>query len=502
MELKQEKLILSALIILISFIIAIVSPLSGLAVLTSLIILYFTLKNPLNGILFLSFYLPFEPLVLKFITGPIVTYAKIASDALVVFIFLYAIILKLLNRKKNPWQKNIIHYLILFFILIWAISTLFNQVDFIIAFSSIRQLLRYVLVFYTILILGCEEKFIKKFLYICFAVLILESFIGLLQLVMPPSFSQFLTPQATSATYSNTIIETGSLGWNIMERIAGTFGRYDRFGIFLSCFLIIALGLYYIFKRQNKRNFLLPPVFLLGLLALIFTFSRLSWLGFLIGLFLIGALWLKNKKVKLGFAIGISLLIIYLASFLILTGFKISSYEETQSKLNLTTRILQTFSYYEWENSYYGFGRIFFWINTPKIVVASSPIIGVGPGLYGSGTASIFQNRQVYNRLGLPFGIQDRMGQIDNNWFSIWGEYGTLDLFIFLIIFITLFLQTKKIYLNKNTKPLLKGLTLGFMALCIVYPLQSFFGPYFEIRTISFYFWTVAGLIIVHKKYA
>ena len=60
--------------------------------------------------------------------------------------------------------------------------------------------------------------------------------------------------------------------------------------------------------------------------------------------------------------------------------------------------------------------------------------------------------------------------------------------------------RTKKIYLTNNTNPLAKGLALGFMALCIIYPLQAFFGPYFEIRTISFYFWAVAGIVISYKK--
>lgn len=494
-KIDQKIWLLAIIMIAASVAIAFISPFASLAVLLGLLVLYFSFRNPQNGILFMAFYLPFEPLVLKFISGPLITYVKIASDALIILIFLSVAIQYLAGKKKFVWQKNALNWLIAFFAIIWLASVIYNQVDFASAFSSLRQLFRYVLIFYLLFYLGAEEKFVKKFIYVCFAVFAFQAIIGLAQLVLPPSFSYFLAPASTQTIYSNAVIETGNFGWNVTERIAGTFGRYDRFGIFLSFFLVIGLGLYYILKRQKQPNFLLPILFI-GSLALIFTFSRLSWAGLILGLILIGWLWQKDKKIKIGILAGISIFIIYMVIFLALTGFKISSYEENPAHINFATRILQTFSYYEWENSYYGFGRVFFWINTAKIVVASSPFIGVGPGLYGSGTAAAFQNHQVYDRLGLPFGIQDRMGQIDNNWFSIWGEYGTLGLIIFLAIFISLFFQTKEKYLISKSNPYIKGLALGFMAICLIYPLQAFFGPYFEIRTISFYFWTVAGLIL------
>jgi|GEM_PF-2728893 len=497
---NTNRVILVASIILCAIIIALFSPFLGLATIAGLIILFFTLKNPLNGVIFLAVYLPLETFLLKFVSGSIGTLVKIFSDGLVVFIFIYVLFLALKKNKKIHWPKNLLNWLIAAFILIWLISTLVNQVEIMTAFSGLRQLLRYVLIFYSLILLGVENKFIKKFLIVCFSIFALQSALGLMQLILPDSFSYFLVPSATQTSYGSIISETGNIGWDITQRISGTFGRYDKLGIFLSFFLAIGLSLFYTFKNKDKNiKEILFFLLAIGSLALIFTFSRLSWLGFIVALILIGWLWQKDKKIKTIFLSGLAILIIYLFGFLIISGFKISSYEENQSQFNLATRILQTFSKYELQNSYYGFGRIFFWINTPKVVVASSPIVGVGPGLYGSGTATSLQNRQVYNRLGLPFGIQDNMGQIDNNWLSLWGEYGTLGLITFILIFVSLFFQSKKIYQQIN-EPLIKGLALGFMALCIIFPLQAFFGPYFEVRTIAFYFWAVAGIIIGYKK--
>lgn len=503
-------IILTALAVVFALIIAFISPFLGLATMAGLIILYFVFRNPLNGIIFLAAYLPFETFLLKFVSGTTGTLVKIFSDALVVLIFFYTIFYIKHRKQKIIWPKNILNWLFLAFIIVWLISALVNHVDLLTSFSSLRQLLRYVLIFYTIIFLNVKENFVRRFLTICLSVLIIQAVLGLLQPILPTSYSYLLVPSSTQTNYGAIISESGTAGWDITQRISGTFGRYDKFGLFLSFFLTLSLGLYYAFKKSpysknetTNQNFLFTNQFLLlilslGSLALIFTFSRMSWLGFLISVLLIGWLWQKDKKIKIFFISGLSLLIVYLATFLIISGFKISSYEETQSQLNFTTRILQTFSKYELENSYYGFGRIFFWINTPKIVVGSSPIIGVGPGLYGSGTTSSLQNHTVYNRLGLPFGIQDRMGQIDNNWLSLWGEYGTLGLLIFLSIFVAIFWQAKFVY--KNSSPLIQGLSLGLMAICIVYPLQAFFGPYFEVRTIAFYFWSLAGIIISYKK--
>lgn len=489
---KYNTILTIITLIIAASIISFTNPFIAFILLAGLFILAISFKNPLNGVLFLAFYLPFEPFFLKFVPDNIYLYANFFSDGLIIFLFI-SLFLKYLTKEQNiKYRKTPINYLIVSFFLVWLTSTLYNQVDFIVAVSSLRQLLRYALVYYLIIYAGFNQKFIRYFLYICLGVLLLQSLLGLSQLFLPESFSNLLTPNTTQRTFSSFVQETGNFGWNPAQRISGTFGRYDKLGIFLSFFLILLTTLAYHLKKIKHFTW---PLFITGSLALIFTFSRLSWAGFIIGILLIGWLWKKDKKVKFTFITITTSLIIFFLAYLSLTGFNIKTYQESQTSLNLPNRVLQTFSKYEMQNSYYGYGRIFFWINTPTRVVASSPIFGVGPGMYGSGTAAAFQIKETYNRLGLPFGVQNRIGQIDNNWLSLWGEYGTLGLIIWLILFIALFKQGKTIYKN-SLDPLHKSLGLALMAISITYPLQNFFGPYFEIRTISFYFWTLSAIVI------
>ncbi len=484
-------------IILIAASIAFISPLASPIILIVALIFYLSIKDIKNGILFLTAYLPFEPWLLKFVPEPFYVYVRFASEGLIIFLVLYLIFQYLTGLKKFRYQKTPLDLIIILFLAIGLISIFYNQVELSVGLLSLRQLLRYVLVFYLLVYVGVDKKFIKIFLITSFVVLIVQSVIGLSQLILPDSFSHFLAAPSSEVSFGNVSLETGSVGWNITQRIAGTFGRYDKFGIFLSFFLVLALGLYEQYKKSYQKSYLIF-IFLFGAIALIFTFSRLSWLGFLLGLIWIGWVILRDKRVKLTIIICFGLLLLYILFYLLFIGFNLRTYEETPMALTLPKRILQTFSWYEMQNSYYGYGRIFFWVNTPLKVVKSSPLIGVGPGQYGSGVAAALEQKKVSNQLGLPFGIQDRMGQIDNNWLSLWGEYGTLGLILFISLLAVLYKFIKNIYL-KIKDELIKGLALGFLGILIAYGCQNLFGPYFEVRTISFYFWTVAGILVSYS---
>ena len=147
-----------------------------------------------------------------------------------------------------------------------------------------------------------------------------------------------------------------------------------------------------------------------------------------------------------------------------------------------------------WRDSYEGYGRIFFIINTPRMVVSQYPLFGVGPGQYGGGVAAALLHTDMYDRVHLPFGIQNTVGQIDNNWMSIWGETGTVGLIFWLGFFIAIIKMSLQVsrkshhQFSRTTAEGLVGLTVGIM-------LIGFFGPYFEFRTLMFYYFSIVGVV-------
>ena len=185
--------------------------------------------------------------------------------------------------------------------------------------------------------------------------------------------------------------------------------------------------------------------------------------------------------------------LLYSGFYFFTTKSEISYFTES-SVNNLIGRFWQSFSSDELRISYEGAGRIYFWTNTPLKVVKNYPLLGVGLGQYGGGVAAVLNNTRVYDELGMPFGVQNMYGQIDNNWLSIWGETGTIGLLLMLSIMVIIFLYSQKIYkLSKSS--LTKGLALGLLGATMAYAIQNFFGPYFEVRTIALYFWLFMGIV-------
>jgi O-antigen ligase len=128
--------------------------------------------------------------------------------------------------------------------------------------------------------------------------------------------------------------------------------------------------------------------------------------------------------------------------------------------------------------------------------VPASPIFGHGPGTYGGGAAAVLGNSKVYDELGLPFGVAGTSGFIDNNWFSLWGEIGTLGLALYVWMFVILFRSARAVY-RESRDPFIRGMALGYLGATLAFALQAMLGTYLEVRTISLYFWMFGAFIVV-----
>ncbi len=160
--------------------------------------------------------------------------------------------------------------------------------------------------------------------------------------------------------------------------------------------------------------------------------------------------------------------------------------------------------------NYDHFGRTFWIIEVPRVVVASSPIYGVGPGMFGSGTVAQFVNKEAYNRLGLPYGASGDIGVIDNSWFSLWGEFGTLGLLLMIALLWTLYRLLGLIPLRADrgragqTPEQLRHneyvlLASGAQAAVVYVTVVAFFANHFEFRTTMIVLWAVTLFLLRAK---
>ncbi|MBI4427152.1 MAG: O-antigen ligase family protein [Candidatus Magasanikbacteria bacterium] len=452
------------------------------------------MKKPHWLIYFLLIWLPLENIILRYAPTGVYGYIKYFPEVLIYGFFFFAWYFYAKNTKQL-WPRLVINKWLLAFVGIGAVSLLFNWYSSMIWFLGMRQLLRFVLLIFIIIFLRCEENVIKKIIRVGAMVLGLEVLIGLAQYLSGGALDRYLFFSPTVAISNIAVLGGVERFWAPGSRVFATLGRYDQLGSWLAIGLLLAFPFVYHLKNI-KYKFYLWCGFFISVLVLGLTMSRASWLAFVLGIITIGWFLYKDKKVLYVFGFAAILLAGYLIGFAWARD-NVSQITE-KSQQTLAERMFEAVSLRAWQNSYDGYGRIFFIINTPRMVVPASPLWGVGPGNYGGGAAAALLNTEVYNRLRLPFGIQDIYGQIDNSWFSIWGEFGTLGLIFWAGMFVVIIKTAKNIYTNSGDgftrlwSAGMVGATVGVMVV-------GFFGPYFEFRSLMAYYWVGAGLLLMEN---
>jgi O-antigen ligase len=294
--------------------------------------------------------------------------------------------------------------------------------------------------------------------------------------------------------------------WEPGSRVFATLGRYDRLGNFLYFFLAIAVGFAYEFFGKRRRGADHPQpllaeggetwrtelivLFAVALPALVLTYSRASWFAFLLA-FLFIAIWIKRDR-RVTFAL-VSVAVTVIA-YVAVTGLNVRYITEAPGQ-TLVERFYETFSYARWRGEYYGLGRVYWMVQTPLTVVAASPLFGFGPGQFGGGAVVALDNTRVYEHLGLPFGVFGTEGIIDNSWFSLWGETGSLGMIFFLWLYVGLIVHCVRVY-RESEDPFVRALSIGVAAAMLGVAMNAFLSTVFEIRTLAFYVWLYAGFVV------
>ncbi|MFA6106440.1 MAG: O-antigen ligase family protein [Patescibacteria group bacterium] len=492
LEKNQILYILLALAMCFLLLLALAPAGISVSVAAFLILGMLAFKNTEIFLFFLTIYIPLEPFLLKFTSDEIYPYLRLLSEGLVLILFLTAI-LKHINTNGFKYIRTPIDLPLAVFIVITAISALVNFENPSFWVIGLRQIFRYALLYYAIIYSGISRAAAKKLVTVLAALLALETIIGLSQAIIGSTADALLLPgerrefgNLVTPDYVRQFLFSG-------ERIFATMGRYDRLGTFLSFGLILIAGLAYELKNERLKR-ILKTIFLYSLSALVLTYSRMSWLGLALGIGIIGILIKKDKKLIFGLTLASVAVAGYLGLYLFLNGGNVNNISN-KADMPLAERALALFSARELRDSYYGYGRLYFIANTPKKIVKNNPLFGVGLGQYGGGVAAALGNNIEYRKAGLPFGIGGEAGQIDNNWFSIWGESGTLGVLAFGWIIVSLFIFSYRTYKSENNDSFKRGLSLAMLGIIPVISFQSFLGPYFEVRPLSYNFWLLAGLM-------
>lgn len=459
-------------------------------VFASLYILFTTNKSQWI-IYFLLIWFPLESVLLRYTPIEYYSWVKYLPEALLYLVTLFSFVRYILNTSRANWRNPLIAWFVAYLV-VALMSFWINDYRAFIWLAGMRQLLRFVAVFFFALFENFNEEVLKKIMLVALGVVVVEAVLGIVQYFAGGRLDNYLFFDQAFNYGGNLGDEGVQEFWAKGQRVFATLGRYDRLGSFLASGFLMMFPWIYFVKEKSQKIILYFSLAVVAA-AIVLTYSRASWMAFVVGILVVGYFVWKDKRVLHLGLWSIGILASVLALIVITRGFGVAAVD--QPNQTLSGRALEAVSYYSWQQSYEGYGRVFFIINTPLMVTRYYPLFGVGPGNYGSGAAAALGNDLFYSRLHLPFGIQNNYGQIDNNWWSILGESGILGLICWVGIFLELIIGSIFIF-KKSDQPFEKVFGGGFVGVCVGLMIMGFFGPYFEFRALMFYFWLWAGMMI------
>ena len=429
----------------------------------------------LGILLFLTFYVPVEDFVLKWLSVPGAVYAALrqGTDLLVIIAASLAIGDRVLRTKHFRILGRGLDLLLLLFVVSAFLSALFHRADSLGVALNLKALLRYVLVAYTLLNINIDEPRLRLFGSVFIAALSIQVLVGVIQLAGGPGVASFFlprTPEEAVAGQQLTFTATWEVehGW-----IFGTIGHTIGFGGFL------LVGLAYWLTGQFAR----PARYWVGavgfLLLAYFTGSRATTLAVLlmVGLhqYLLGHF---GKKIMLGVFLSPLILVIVLGLGVEFSGNYVTeafSGDYVQQAMNQRLGI--------------------------ALLVIPYFLSGLGPIdiLFGITPDREIIGQMVSNMFDVPSALIHQIGMIEDvYWAALLVYYGIFGVGLLLSFLFRLFgwLWEDSRILNGKAGRLS---SIAVLLLGIAFPL-NFLGQFFEIRQFSFYLWLFIGLAFAYQR--
>ncbi|MBU0660953.1 O-antigen ligase family protein [Patescibacteria group bacterium] len=454
----------------------------------------FQIKRTYWIIYALIIWFPFESLILQYAPIDYYAYIKYIPELLLYSLTIGAWVHYIRNARqilpKNPLNKWFV-----LFVLFACISLILNQYEPFVWLLGMRQILRFGLIFFVLLFLRLEKPILIRLLYLGGVMILFQAVLGLLQYAAGGRLDAYLFSTAVVNIGNTAVLGGIEQFWTPGSRVFATMGRYDRLGSLLAIGLSMLFPFLYVLKKQSTQYYLYWVASAIGILALVLTYSRASWIGYVAAVMTMGIILMKDKRIMIAVGAFAACMIGYIGMFVMVQE-NVSHIVETPNQ-SIPERMLEAVSLRAWRESYEGYGRIFFIINTPRMVVQYHPFFGVGPGNYGGGVAAALLNTETYDRLKMPFGIENKYGQIDNSWMSLWGELGTIGLLAYIALWGASIRAALYVRQRQREKNILYIFATGLVGTLVGYMVIGFFGPYFEFRTQMFYIWILIGIMVL-----
>jgi hypothetical protein len=444
--------------------------------------------RPVAVICGLAFYIPIERFVTVGLSDQAFVISQVAGE--VVLIALLAGILARRVASGRRLASTPLDLALMAFVAVCLLSALVNRVGPTSTVYGIRIVLRYAVLFYAIANGGFSRREIKYMIGAYLAAAGVQIGVGLIQALTAGAAKELFT-----GTHEVTIGKVGfTRGQNVMGAgqrlhtvIFGTMENYNGYGMFLAGAWLVAFSM----LRSRARALgsgRLWAVVVLGFACVVLSFSRSSLLVLIVGSIIVSYMaGYRRWALSLTFLLTAGLaLIIYL-------GTQFSGQELPVLSNNILYRWVREFTPERLVFREAGNYRLFLLFVISVRILSQSPVFGLGPGTFGS-ALTLLPGQALYARLGMnsEYAV---LFAADSNWTTIMAQTGLAGLLLFGLVVFGMSAYSARV-LRRTSDPLLKGVCLAQIGLTVLVVIAGFFGPFFESRPTSFYYWALGGMVV------
>jgi len=455
--------------------------------------LWICIKKPFWVVAVLAVYLPFEQFLSKWYPDILYAPLRYLGEATIFFLLIIYLFDRVMVKKKR-WAKTPIDFAVIILLIAILLSSIVNSVPAVVAVLGVKNLLRYIALFYlTILINPSETQIIRLFKFL-FAIAIFQAILAILQAVVgKPAYEFFAAREVVvgGETIRQAFAAKIAFG-SYRTMVFGTMERYNILGNYVAMWLGISGAVF--LSKQRILNVCTWHIVLL-LIVLVLSYSRMSWLAFIAGGVTLFAISKKNKIIA--YVVG------FFAVFftVIMVGsFSVNSIDIHAADVGLggplTTRYLSVFSSEYIKVLFYS-GRGYSYFSIVPEILRVSPVFGLGPGMIASDVSNLISVPYVLNRLTLdnPYALR-YLG--DAGFATVVAQLGLVGVVAVLLIFWQLFRSGFNYlkYAEIEWRPFAVAYIV-IIVMTIVFNILSFSLIY---RVPSYYFWMFSAFLVLRSK--
>jgi hypothetical protein len=392
----------------------------------------------------------------------------------------------------KPWKRTPLDLPLLLLVGTGVVSAVFNQVPPIVLLMGLRITLRYALLFYLVVQIGYSTAQARRLLLYLLGMATLVIGIGLVQAIVGPPMNEFL--RVSDIQLNDTTRRAIRFVMVHGRYIFSTLGRYDAFGIYALYILLIVLAWIINHPQRHRGWYFLGVATVIGL---ILSLSRQAWLAGYI------ALWVWAIAARKKWAALILLVLFAVPVLIVLLAFAfpdlVRYYSASEmGEITFVSRLLSSFSEDYIRVSSSAGGRLFVLREVSQRILELSPLTGFGPGRFGTLTASYYgySNAEI---LGMTQGEVYLV--YDVNWVTLLGQYGTIGVIAFLLVFRAGWYKAVSLY-RTATDPFVRTVALAASGIVPAFLVLGFFGPNFEQRIVAMYPWLLLALVMTLSRHS